>query len=828
MRTYDDIKNTKLYLEMIDRNSNFINQIDKVFKYATDTLPKINRIFSTYTGHGIEHSLSVMDYMFDLIEDIKLISDLEITALIYVALLHDIGMIVNEDEISKIKEDDLSVCERKYSLVLEKYGDEQLSLQECIRPIHGKRAKCHILSFMPDDWFNIPGSTNISFKNEVCDICISHNENFEWIKSNLTQKEVKGAFDLNTQYIAILLRISDLLDIDENRAPTYLYKSISPKGYSDLEWKQHFIIENKDKISYNKQTGYKYIEFYGTSTNPKTHRKLLKYFDYINEELKNSIKLSETFLDRKYTLLLKTDVENKIQTKGFNFSDFKLTLDYNAVTNLLMGENIYGDKKYGLRELIQNSVDACKVMLELSQSKPEFIYNPYQPFINIILDKDKKQVCVMDNGTGMSLDILKKYFLNVGVSYYLSDDYKLKGNKYNPIGNYGIGFLACFMLSDVVTVNTKYYGEPKLNKIEMEKNSEYICLSYEENARINGTEIILDYDQFMEAFSFNPTNIKKFIEDNFIDCGIKIKVIKVENGNNQSEDCTLNSINNSTDDIVRLENYLTDIEGYLEMSYKNVNFIEKLGDFEWESAYIYDIEEEVLLDEEKKENINIKDYINDNCVKYLRLPIITGNDADDFNKAFEVLEDFDDALNKIKSVDMIDIFCKDIGEFNYKEIIGDGDCIVGNFSYEDFCRKFDHDKYTKTYTYLREQKVVQTHSKKILPFDSNVKISDNYYWETKDKVFIKNVYIPQFKVTIPYLISGIQIKKGLFNILNKNIVPNVSRNNVSEITNKEFSYAIGKALHLWLIDNASLTDEEKGLIRKFIDTYYSEDNYCLR
>lgn len=29
-----------------------------------------------------------------------------------------------------------------------------------------------------------------------------------------------------------------------------------------------------------------------------------------------------------------------------------------------MGEHIYGDRKYGLRELIQNSIDACKTMEE--------------------------------------------------------------------------------------------------------------------------------------------------------------------------------------------------------------------------------------------------------------------------------------------------------------------------------------------------------------------------------------------------------------------------------------------------------------------------------
>ena len=71
-------------------------------------LPKINRIFAYYTGHGIKHCVNVMQYMYVLVTDISKISDLEITCLIYAALLHDIGMAANETEIEAIKKDELT------------------------------------------------------------------------------------------------------------------------------------------------------------------------------------------------------------------------------------------------------------------------------------------------------------------------------------------------------------------------------------------------------------------------------------------------------------------------------------------------------------------------------------------------------------------------------------------------------------------------------------------------------------------------------------------------------------------------------------------------
>lgn len=43
--------------------------------------------------------------------------------------------------------------ERKYSKVLEKYGDEMTALQECVRPVHGKRARDYIETKMDERLF---------------------------------------------------------------------------------------------------------------------------------------------------------------------------------------------------------------------------------------------------------------------------------------------------------------------------------------------------------------------------------------------------------------------------------------------------------------------------------------------------------------------------------------------------------------------------------------------------------------------------------------------------------------------------------------------------
>ncbi len=823
------ISETKAYSMLTTRESPFLGLIDDIYKYASDFLPKINRIFANYTGHGMSHSLNVVEYMFELSDSPNDLSDLELTVLIYVALLHDIGMVVCEKEVDEIKSDKVDIGNRKYSLVLEKYQDEMLALQECIRPIHGHRSMIHIRQ-MNAKYFIIPDYTKISFMEDVAKICAAHNENFEWIPNNLSVDEVKGSYHLNSQYIAFLLRIADYLDIDEERAPLYLYQYLSPKDYGDLEWKQHFVIENKNKIVTNEKTGYKNIEFCGESSNPGIHRKLLKYFDLLNGELRKVIEFSETFSNKKYLITLKTNVHNKIRTKGLNFSDFKLSLEYKAVTSLLMGENIYGEKRHGLRELIQNSIDACKVMQEESIGKSEFEYVHYEAFISIILDQDRKQVIIFDNGRGMSLDILKKYFLNVGVSYYISDDYLFRGNKYVPIGNYGIGFLACFMLSEKVNVITKYYGESQANKIEFEKSSEYICLTCENLARPQGTEIILDYDQFFTVFGNDPNNVEIFLKKNFLDCKIPIRVITVKDGKSITKKLDLQKLELLYPDGIVLDNYFDNIQVTLQCNHKGINFPEKFSDISSSESYIFqEIDNKMILEEELDNPILLKNYIEDGSIKFLTVPIIQSSEEDDFQKAYDVLEEFDSALGKI-DYETANILAKDISLYNSDELIfGKNDSIIGDYTLQDFRQQVGHSDNMPTYISMEEQKVIQGDGKKILKYFVNIGFYGKYGKYDighTDSTYIKNVLISDVKLVIPFLVDGIQLKGVVVNICNKNIIPNISRNNISEHQNKDLAYAIGKALHMWIYENGGLENEERTVLKKFIDECYP-DNICF-
>lgn len=432
---------------------------------------------------------------------------------------------------------------------------------------------------------------------------------------------------------------------------------------------------------------------------------------------------------------------------------------------------------------------------------------------------------VMDNGSGMSIDILKKYFLNVGVSYYASDDYRLQDREYSPIGHYGIGFLACFMLSDKVEVNTVYYNEQKMNRISFERNSEYICLTYEDTVRQQGTEIILDYDQCLSVFNNSIERLVSFIENNFLDCGIPIKISTMEKGVSMPLECNIKRIETIIAENICLSEYLSGIEAFIDCSYKQINFAKHLSDINGYESYCYN-EEEYSVDEE---NISIKNFVKDGKITLLKIPIITEDEESEFLKAYDVLEDYQEALDKIGNYEAINIW-GDEDEFeDYDFIIEESsESIIGGYTLGGFRNQFHHGSLTPVKPEIIKKGVVTGESNAVLPYNVENTFKGRFSWENTDTCYVKNILLSGLRIKIPYLVDGVILKGAVINIFNREFIPNVSRNNISASQQENLSYAIGKAIHLWIRDHAELSTEQKALLDVFIETKYKETNYCLR
>ncbi len=119
-----------------------------------------------------------------------------------------------------------------------------------------------------------------------------------------------------------------------------------------------------------------------------------------------------------------------------------------------MGVQLYRDQRVFVRELLQNALDACRV----SQITAEKRGGNYTGSIHCALRNtaDGEQILeVSDRGSGMTKAIIGDFFMRVGRSYYHSFAFRRRQLGFEPISQFGIGILSCFMNADRIEVETR-------------------------------------------------------------------------------------------------------------------------------------------------------------------------------------------------------------------------------------------------------------------------------------------------------------------------------------------------------------------------------------
>ena len=128
----------------------------------------------------------------------------------------------------------------------------------------------------------------------------------------------------------------------------------------------------------------------------------------------------------------------------------------------MMINSIYTHKEIFLREIISNASDALDKLYFRSLTETDIGLTASDFQIRIDIDKENRIISVSDNGCGMTEEELDKNLGTIAKSG--SFDFKEQNEKkenVDIIGQFGVGFYSAFMVSDLVTVETKAYGSDK-------------------------------------------------------------------------------------------------------------------------------------------------------------------------------------------------------------------------------------------------------------------------------------------------------------------------------------------------------------------------------
>lgn len=152
----------------------------------------------------------------------------------------------------------------------------------------------------------------------------------------------------------------------------------------------------------------------------------------------------------------------------------------------ILSDSLYSSKDVFIRELIQNAVDAIKFRT-LKES--------FEPSIGVVFygDNDSKGLVFSDNGIGLTFDEVNEFLSKIGSSSKAN----LLENRNDFIGQFGIGLLSCFMVSDEIVVISK-----SLKSDETVKWIGYIDGTYKTEITDNqlevGTKVILKIKEAIE------------------------------------------------------------------------------------------------------------------------------------------------------------------------------------------------------------------------------------------------------------------------------------------------------------------------------------------
>ena len=173
---------------------------------------------------------------------------------------------------------------------------------------------------------------------------------------------------------------------------------------------------------------------------------------------------------------------------------------------------LYSDHDIFLRELVSNGCDAITKLKKLDMMGDFEIPEGYKARIDIVTDPEEKTIKVTDNGLGMTADEVREYINNIafsGAEAFL-EKYKDKASSDQIIGHFGLGFYSAFMVSDLVTIDTKsYQADAPAVHWECDGGSEY---SLEETKRdAFGTTITLHLSDDCTEFA-NYYRAKEVLE----------------------------------------------------------------------------------------------------------------------------------------------------------------------------------------------------------------------------------------------------------------------------------------------------------------------------
>lgn len=483
-------------------------------KIIPSALQAVSTLFPHYSLHDESHSVTIVNNIVRIIgkENIPKLSAIDIWMILEASYSHDIGMVVSSKElINSIKKNDFldffkdliqdpknglfefanqfkivdnEIKYTKDTLNLELHDGIKFILAEYFRRSHSDRSKDIITNPHLELALSSPrGVIPQRIFKILADVCACHTKDFSEVMKLPFSEVGIDIEDAHPRYIACLLRIGDLLDLDNNRFSEVMLRTLTKIPVDTLNHKSKHLSIESFRVDRERIEVLAKCHDYDTATITQ------HWFNYLNSEISMQMINWNNIVPTKELGYLPTIGNLKVELSDFDYIDGKnkpkFSVDTDKALELLKGAGLYDGAYQSIREILQNAVDATltRIWLEYSHTKDfstpqssDFIHlaNDFPISFNIIeknIEDDIKNwtIEIIDNGTGISNNDLR-FLMNTGSSFKNREKMNIVESMpiwMKPSGTFGIGFQSVFMLTEIVTIETKSYLNEEFQIIQL-------------------------------------------------------------------------------------------------------------------------------------------------------------------------------------------------------------------------------------------------------------------------------------------------------------------------------------------------------------------------
>lgn len=311
--------------------------------------------------------------------------------------------------------------------------------------------------------------------DDLVRICRSHHEGYDQLVKDSFDPRPAGKHGevVHIRYIACVLRIADVLDIDPERTPAVLFhhREVAPKSMI-YWWKDHDFWIKRDGPA---------LIVHALPSSAVLERAVRDTAELIRVELETCARLSRekpfhhcSFrsldpLPHRWSFPESLQLQVKPRNDEYVYIDGAFRPDTAKLLELLSGTHLYQEPLVAVRELLQNAFDAVKEEMALTRlrwdnpndlTRTRILPELHRVELQFKESNDRYWLSCTDTGVGMTRRIIENYLLVSGRSRRheildLERKCQSAGFRLGRTGQFGIGVLSYFMLADRVEIYTR-------------------------------------------------------------------------------------------------------------------------------------------------------------------------------------------------------------------------------------------------------------------------------------------------------------------------------------------------------------------------------------